>query len=159
MNEDIPVYVQLGGEEAEWKMSVEGEGPWRLRLESPDGVESTANGDNVFEALRSIRAELAPKGVTICCNGARVDVRPSGLSKSHGGWMVYILHMRLPSTTRDLVPTFGRCPARLVGSVEEQDAYWERHLKNRRNWINYINPAWWIYFFLGFWAKPRKRQW
>ncbi|SPF02179.1 hypothetical protein [Streptomyces sp. MA5143a] len=30
--------------------------------------------------------------------------------------------------------------------MEEQDAYWERHLKNRKNPLNRINPVWWVYF-------------
>jgi len=155
MNEELPIYVQLEGQEVEWKMVVEGDGPWNLRLESPSGVEVTADGDNVFEALRSMRAALASRGVTICCNGARVDVRPSGLSASHGAWMVYVLHMWRPPTVRDLAPTFGYCHASLIGSVEEQDAYWERHLKNRKNWLNFINPVWWMYFVTASWGKPK----
>lgn len=155
MNEELPIYVILEGQETEWKMVVEGDGPWHLRLESPDGVEATASGENVFEALRSMRTALAPRRVTICCNGARADVRPSGLSASHGAWMVYVLHMWRPPTVRDLVPTFGYCRAGLVGSVEEQDAYWEGHLKSRKNWLNFINPVWWVYFATASWGKPK----
>ncbi|MGW7657911.1 hypothetical protein ACWGJ7_39510, partial [Streptomyces tendae] len=92
MDEEIPLYVQREGQELQWKMTVEGEGPWHLRLESPHGVEATATGDNVFQALRSMRPGLASRGVEVCCNGARADVRPSGLSASHGAWMVYVLH-------------------------------------------------------------------
>src|SRR3954467_11797360 len=155
MNEELPVHVQIDNQEMEWKLTVEGDGPWRLRLESPLGVESTAKGDNVFGALRCMRSDLLSQGIKICCNGARVDVRPSGLSASHGAWMIYRLHIWRPPTVRDLVPTFGYCPASLTGSPEEQDAFWERYLKNRKNWLNFINPVWWIYFLTASCGKPK----
>jgi hypothetical protein len=155
MNEEFPICVQVDGRENEWRMLVEGDGPWCLRLVSPGGVESTATGDNVFGALRAMRADVSSRGIIICCNGSRVDVRPSGLSASHGAWMVYVLRMWRPPTVRDLVPTFGYAPAGRIGSVEEQDAYWARHLKNRKNWLNFINPIWWIYFFTASWGKPQ----
>lgn len=69
--------------------------------------------------------------------------------------MVYILHMWRPTTVRDLVPVFGYAQPHKVGTVEEQDAYWERHLKNRKNWLNFINPVWWIYFLTSSWGKPK----
>ncbi|MCQ6250521.1 hypothetical protein [Streptomyces malaysiensis] len=156
MDEEIPLYVQRNGQELRWKMTVEGDGPWRLRLESSDGVEATATGDNVFEALRAMRPGLTSKGVAVCCHGARVDVRPSGLSASHGAWMVYVLRLWRPPTVRDLVPTFGYCPAELTGSPEEQDAYWEKHLKSRKNWFNFINPVWWIYLLTASWGRPKR---
>lgn len=156
MEEEIPLYVQREGQELQWKMAVEGDGPWHLRLESPHGVEATATGGNVFEALRAMLPGLSSKGVAVCCNGARVDVRPSGLSASHGAWMVYVLRLWRPPTVRDLVPTLGYCPAELTGSIENQDAYWERHLKSRRNWLNFINPVWWIYFLTASWGRPKR---
>jgi hypothetical protein len=126
---------------------------WSLCLESPNGIESTANGGNVFEALRSIRTELASRSMVICCNGARFDVRPSGLSASHGAWMVYVLRRWRPATVRDLVPIFGYAPPDRIGTVDERDAYWERHLKNRSNWLNFINPVWWIYLLTASWGE------
>lgn len=155
MNEELPVRVQIDGQEVEWKVAIEGDGPWHLRLKSPRGIESEATGSNAFEALRSMHSNLAPKRVKICCNGTRINVRPSGLSASHGAWMLYMLHMWRPPTVRDLVPIFGYCPPNYIGSPEEQDAYWERHLRNRKNWLNFINPVWWIYFLTASWGKPK----
>ncbi|MFF3762662.1 hypothetical protein ACFYYR_00985 [Streptomyces sp. NPDC001922] len=155
MHEGITVQVRFDGREAEWTMTVEGNGPWSLCLESPRGVEAAASGGNVFEALRSMREELDLRGVTICCNGARRDVRPSGLSASHGAWMLYVLRTWRPPTVRDLVPTFGYCEPHLIGSVRDQDAYWQRHLDNRGNWLNLINPIWWLYFMTGSWGRPK----
>ncbi|BBC33296.1 hypothetical protein SGFS_045900 [Streptomyces graminofaciens] len=155
MSEEIPIRVQIDGREAIWKMLIEGDGPWHLSLQSANGVESTAFGNNVFEALRSIRTQLFPRRIIICCNGARANVRPSALSASHGAWMIYTLHMWRPSTVRDLAPTLSYAPPSKIGSVEEQDAYWERHLRNRKNWLNFINPVWWIYFLTDSWGKPK----
>ncbi|WP_327393186.1 hypothetical protein OG533_31660 [Streptomyces sp. NBC_01186] len=155
MNEEIPIYVRLEGREEEWKILVEGDGPWILHLESSNGVEISKAADNVFSALQEMRATLAQRDITLCCNGARVDVRPSPQSASYGAWMVYVLHMWRPPTVRDLVPTFGYCADR-IGSVEEQDAYWERHLARRKSWVNFVNPLWWIYLFTASWGKPKK---
>jgi hypothetical protein len=156
MNDELDLHVQIsGGAEARWQISIEGDGPWHLRLKSPDGIEAAAVGSNAFEALRSIREQLAPRGIIMCCNGARVDVRPSGFSASHGAWMIYVLRMWRPPTVRDLVPIFGYAHPSKVGSVEEQDAYWERHLKNRKNLLNFINPVWWVYFLTASRGKPK----
>ncbi|MET9530782.1 hypothetical protein ABZY02_09440 [Streptomyces sp. NPDC006649] len=156
MKDESSVTVQIEGQEIEWKMTVEGDGPWHLSLSSASGVESSATADNAFDALRSIRADLAAKDVRICCNGARIDVRPSGLSASHGAWTVYVLHRWRPPTVRDLVPTFGYYDGNRIGSVAEQDSYWERHLKSRGNWFNFINPLWWAYFLTSSCGKPRR---
>lgn len=157
MNEEIPIYVRLGSREEEWKILVEGEGPWDLRLESSNGVETSATADNVFAALQEMRVALAPKGVALCCNGARVDVRPSPQSASYGAWMVYVLHMWRPPTVRDLVSIFGCCAER-ISSIEEQDAYWSRHLARRKSWVNFVNPLWWIYLFTASWGNPKKEK-
>ncbi|NBE51147.1 hypothetical protein [Streptomyces boluensis] len=157
MSETHTVHVRVGEREVRWTLRVRhGDGQWHLTLRSPHGVECEASGNDVFHALRTMRAELAPRGVTLCCNGARVDVRPSGLSRSHGAWMVYVLPRWRPTTARDLVPTLGYAPADRIGSVEEQDAYWARHLRHRRNPLNFINPVWWIYWATASWGRPRK---
>ncbi|MFE6888916.1 hypothetical protein [Streptomyces sp. NPDC057694] len=158
MVDELPVRVQVGGQVVEWMLIIQGDGPWALTLRSPSGVECSAQGDDVFDALRTMRTELAPRGVKICCSGARKDVRPSGFSASHGAWMIYVLPMWRPPTVRDLVSTFGYCKPGLVSSVEEQDAYWERYLANRNRWFNFINPVWWAYFLTASWGKPKFRE-
>lgn len=157
MTEDIPVHVLIDGSTAEWLIKVNGDGPWELRLESPTGEESTAQGDNVFEALRSIRNDLSRRGITLCVNGARTDARPSGLSAAHGAWMVYILRLWRPPTVRDLAPILAYSDASKIGSVEEQDQYWQQHLTRRKNWLNFVNPIWWLYFLTKSWGSPKWR--
>lgn len=145
-----------GSRPVEWVMKVSGDGPWQLRLESPDGGEvAAASGDNVFEMVREIGRSLAPRGVTLCVNGARVDTRPSGLSASHGAWMVYVLRLWRPPTVRDLVPTLGYAEPSGIGSVEQQDAYWDLHLRRRRSWLNRVNPVWWAYVLTASRGWPR----
>ncbi|MGY1435850.1 hypothetical protein [Streptomyces reniochalinae] len=155
MNEEIPIHVRQEGEEKEWKMAIEGDGPWVLRLESPGGVEASAQGEDVFHALQDLRTELAGRDIILCCNGARIDTRPSPQAASHGAWMVYILRMWRPPTIRDLVPTFGYCCER-IGSVEQQDAYWKHHLERRKAWYNFVNPLWWVYLLTASWGSPKR---
>lgn len=157
MNQQIPVHVLIDGNLSEWLIKVDGDGPWSLRLESPAGEEASAQGDNVYEALRSIRGDLSPSGVTLCINGARIDARPSPLSASHGAWMVYILRLWRPPTVRDLAPVFAYSDASRIGSVDEQDEYWQHHLRRRTSRLNLVNPIWWIYFLTSSWGSPKGR--
>ncbi|MER5947364.1 hypothetical protein ABT127_14955 [Streptomyces sp. NPDC001904] len=158
MVDELPVRVQVDGQVVRWRLVVEGDGPWVLTLRSPAGSECSAEGDDVFDALRSMRAELAPRGVKVCCNGARVDVRPSGLAASQGSWVVYVLHRWRPVTVRDLVSTFDPCDPDQVGSVEAQDAYWETYLADRGKWFTSLNPVWWAYFLTASWGRPKFRR-
>lgn len=156
--EEYSVWVLVDGEVDRWCLEVVGDGPWELRLRAGEGEVAAAVGDNVFEMLRQLRRGLDRVGVRLCVNGARVDVRPSGLSASHGAWMVYTLRLWRPPTVRDLVPTLGYARPARIGSVEQQDEYWQLHLRRRRSWFNLVNPVWWAYFVTASLGRPRARS-
>ena len=61
------------------------EPPLRVRLDFPDGHLDHAEGPDLFEALQAVRRRLEDAGMLLCCQGARADVFPSGMSRQMGG--------------------------------------------------------------------------
>ncbi|MEO3852274.1 hypothetical protein ABGB09_32395 [Streptomyces sp. B8F3] len=159
MTERITLQTLVDGIPVAWTAAADfREGAWRLKIESPSAVEFEAAGDDLFEALRQARSSLEPRGIRLCCNGARIDTWPSGQARQHGAQVVYVHRLWLPPTVRDLVPTLGAADASRIGTVAEQEEFHARHLANRKRWFNFVNPVWWIYLFTSSWGRPRWQQ-
>jgi hypothetical protein len=128
--------------ESDWKVDwSSADGEFRLTISDPaDGRTWAASGPDLFDAFAEIRRHLERVGIRICVNGARVDAYPSGSSREmSGGQMVYLLPklslfgkmVRLAGLRRnELVYIFSPAPCHLVGSVDEQDAYFERWMND-----------------------------
>jgi hypothetical protein len=100
--------------------------PWELRYSTPNQGQRIYGGRDLYEALQNLRQDLEPEGVRILCAGARTDVAPSGMGRSMGGGRkVYILKIGQQATS-DLVDIFDPAEPDLIGTVEEQRAYFER---------------------------------
>jgi hypothetical protein len=111
-------------------ITVSTEEPWTLAFKSDYDEYTTAEAD-LFECLRALRRHLELKRIVLLCQGARVDVYPSGLSRElTGGRRAYMLHMGERTYQRDLVDIFSPSEQQFVGTVEEQDAYFEAWLKS-----------------------------
>ncbi|WP_181788235.1 hypothetical protein [Streptomyces phytophilus] len=162
MSSEEPVTERIGlralvdGTPVAWTATVDHhEDAWRLKIESSSAVEWEGEGADLFEALRQARGCLEPKGVRLCCNGARIDTWPSRMAREHGAWVVYVHRRWLPTTVRDLVPVLGAADAGRIGTVAEQDDYHAWHLANRKRWFNLVNPLWWIWLFTSSWGRPK----
>jgi hypothetical protein len=125
------------GKESSWQIC------WRtvseeylISLSDPvTGRTWSARGPDLFDALCELRRQVEPLGIRICVSGARIDVRPSGMSRDMGGGqMAYILRkpLRLGRLLRFLLrmrpPLIDiLSPARcdLVVSVAEQELYFQ----------------------------------
>jgi hypothetical protein len=107
----------------------------QLSIEAQE-IELTlqADGPDLFAALQQLRKSLEPLGWFPLCNGARVDCYPSGMARDMGGGTsVYMLSAKRHLGRRlPLVGTFEPAPKEAVGSVDDQDAYFERWLQKRR---------------------------
>ena len=83
------------------------EPPWRVGLEFPDGRLEHAEGQDLFAALQALRRRLQDAGMVLCCQGARPDVFPSGMSRQMGGGRRAYRHRAgRPPTIEDLVDIF-----------------------------------------------------
>jgi hypothetical protein len=104
-----------------------------MELRSPELGVYQARETDLFECLRTIRRELEPSDVRLCCNGARVDAWASGMARDMGGGKeAYILHMSRRAQPSDLVSIFDPAPVETVGTVDEQEAYAHRWMDQVR---------------------------
>jgi hypothetical protein len=104
-------------------VTVATEPPWTLALELPDGQTAEAQAPDLFAALMTIRQQLEDAGLLVCCQGARPDVYPSGMSSQmSGGRLAYHLHAGRRSTADDLVDILDPAECKDVVTVQEQRA-------------------------------------
>jgi hypothetical protein len=84
-----------------------------------DKVEFTS-GD-MFECLTMLRKELVKYNCLLLCNGARLDVYPSGMCRDMGdGLVAYVSKPGEIVREEDLVYIFDYAEPELIASVEEQ---------------------------------------
>lgn len=112
-----------------------GECGYLLRLESPVSETWVSDGPNAWDALRALRGKIEPLGYRLCCNGSRVVAYASGMaiSMANGG-LVYILRWWCRPRTKDLVELFTYAPPDKVGTIAEQEQFFDRWA--RRWWAH-----------------------
>lgn len=138
-SETFPLAVIRGDDvEEAWLLTVvEHDDSYMLRLEDPGGSIWEVADVDAWLALRALRGILDPLGLRLCCQGARVDARVSGMSSSmSGGRLAYILRSWRAPRSRDLVDIFDPAPALKIGTVSEQDLHFERWLA--RTWMRIL---------------------
>jgi hypothetical protein len=106
---------------------------YRLTLRT-FGETWVAEAGDVFECLRGIRRQVEPRGLRLCCNGARRDAWSSGMQRDMGqGLTVYILQGVPKGTRPPQVDTLDHAPCHEVVPVEEQEACY-------RGWLGESAP-------------------
>ena len=94
----------------------------------PGGEERHFDASDYYECLRAFRRVIEPEGFRVLCQGARPNVRPSGMSAQAGALLSYAHSLGEPALTKDLVRTFDPVEdIALVGTVAEQDEWMTRH--------------------------------
>lgn len=97
------------------------EPPWRVEVVGPDGHVYTAEDADLFYALRAVRSDLETAGIRLCCNGARWDVWPSGMSgQMSGGRAAYVIRRGVRPTLDDVVDIFDPTSCDKVATVQQQ---------------------------------------
>ena len=95
---------------------------------SVGGEDRRFDAHDFYECLRAFRRVIEPEGFRVLCQGARPNVRPSGMSSQAGAWKSYVLTLGQPASMKDLVGTFDPVDDfALVGTVAEQDEFITRH--------------------------------
>ena len=80
MPENHLIPVLSGGGEQQWPLAISRHGrDWLLTITSPDGQSWTAEGPDLFKALRALRLLLDPLGIRLSVNGTRRDAWASGM--------------------------------------------------------------------------------
>lgn len=104
------------------------------------GEDVTAKGEarDLFAALAVARRELELRGVQLACNGARLDVWPSGMLRQAGyGRRAYVLTMPPTVVRPSTVDIFEPAPqSSLLATVDEQREwfrmYWDSATRKER---------------------------
>jgi hypothetical protein len=105
---------------------------WLLTLTSAYGTTWTAEGPDLFKALRALRRVLDPLGIRLGVNGARRDSWASGMQCDMGeGRLVYLLREGQAGRPEQ-VSTLGLTALDAVGTVQDQDQQFARWLESRR---------------------------
>ncbi|WP_460573188.1 hypothetical protein [Humibacter soli] len=91
------------------------------------GIEASAEGPDLFEALALVRGQLEVHEVLIGCNGARRDVFPSVMQRQATiDRRAYVLAMPRGASRPSTVDVFAPAPdMSLLGTVDEQRAWFD----------------------------------
>lgn len=142
---DIAILDSLGVRRAArvlYSLNPEEGEPSSVTLCLGDSPPQSAVGDDLFDALCNLRLQLEAQHIQLCVAGAEVNVYPSTLSRQMGGGrMAYIMAWRpvlrrIPFFRRfsrklKLVDIFADVPCDRVGSVEEQQAFFDAWIKGK----------------------------
>jgi hypothetical protein len=123
MSEHMQLHVGGSGGSQVAEVTVATRPPWTVRLVLADGLVAEAVAADLFSALEEVRRQVEATGLTVCCQGARPDVFPSGMARQMaGGRRAYRLRAGKRPDRADLVDIFAPASCDDVVTVDEQRA-------------------------------------
>jgi hypothetical protein len=119
---------QKDGARTKLSIEVSQRPPWALVVAGAGWERRSFVGDDLFEAMNSLRREIELGGGRLICAGARIDTFPSGMARSMGSARkVYKTQLGHPAT--ELMDIFDETDELSVGTVAQQ-------LDFHRRWID-----------------------
>ena len=91
-----------------------------------------SKSDNIFDSVLELRKKLELKNIYLLCNASAINVYPSGMQKEFGGTKAYKLQMGKQATLNDVVDIFDYDNELKIGSVKEQEEFYESWLESLR---------------------------
>ena len=107
------------------------EGEINLEIE----IERTiyfSKSDNIFDSVVELRKKLELNNIYLLCNASAINVYPSGMQKEFGGAKAYKLQMGKQATLNDVVDIFDYDNELKIGSVKEQEEFYESWIESLR---------------------------
>lgn len=106
-----------------------GNGACVVQVSSGEDVSARGEARDLFAALAVARRELEVQGVQLACNGARLDVWPSGMLRQAGyGRRAYVLTMPPTVVRPSTVDIFEPAPkSSVLATVDEQHEWFRRY--------------------------------
>ena len=89
-----------------------------------------SKSDNIFDSVVELRKKLELKNIYLLCNASVINVYPSGMQKEFGGTKAYKLQMGKQATISDVVDIFDYDSELKIGSVKEQEEFFESWLES-----------------------------
>ena len=91
-----------------------------------------SKSDNIFDSVVELRKKLELKNIYLLCNASVINVYPSGMQKEFGGTKAYKLQMGKQVTLSDVVDIFDYDSELKIGSVKEQEEFFESWIESLR---------------------------
>ncbi len=105
--------------------------PGEIHFSGAGMKQSPFGGSDLFSAFLSLREDLEKYGGRLLCAGARVNVWPSGMSRSMGGGLkAYVMVLGRPATEK--VDIFDEAILEQIGTVGEQRHFHDNWCKSLR---------------------------
>jgi hypothetical protein len=102
---------------------------WKIEFTSSLTKHLEFTNVDLFECLIDLRRELAKYNCRPLCNGARLDVYPSGMCRDMGsGGIAYVLKLGQPAELDNIVHIFDYAEPESIASIEEQLNFYESWL-------------------------------
>ena len=98
-------------------------------------IETTiyfSKSDNIFDSVVELRKKLELNNIYLLCNASVINVYPSTMQKEFGGTKAYKLQMGKQATLNDVVDIFDYDNELKIGSVKEQEEFYESWLESLR---------------------------
>ena len=91
-----------------------------------------SKSDNIFDSVLELRKKLELNNIYLLCNASAINVYPSGMQKEFGGTKAYKLQMGKQATLNDVVDIFDYDSELKIGSVKEQEEFYENWIESLR---------------------------
>lgn len=110
-----------------------GTSPVSIKIKMYDSYYEYTGG-SYFQLLKSFRREADSKGIKLGCHGACINVYPSRMTtQMSNGLLAYKLRLNRPTSDEDIVDIFEQADFDLVGTVEEQEGFYNDWISSFRN--------------------------
>lgn len=97
-----------------------------------DDKDYFSKKDNIFDAVVELRKKLEKKDIYLLCNASVINVYPSLMQKEFGGTKAYKLQLGKKATLDDIVEIFDYDDKLKIGSVKEQEEFYENWIKSKK---------------------------
>ncbi|GAA2814457.1 hypothetical protein [Kribbella solani] len=135
-----PVVVCTDGVETTWSLDrrADQESQWTLVLAAPDGSAWTEAVQGLWNTFLDLRRQIEPLGYRLCCAGARIDAIMRK-ARDRNNDEVYLLTRRTLLGVQHRAWMFDYAPPNTTGTVEQQEARYDRYLGTR--WWRALLPG------------------
>jgi hypothetical protein len=129
----LDIYLDSDNTIVEGLISASSSPPWVIEFAAQDIPKLVFENKDLFECLIDLRKELAKFNCRPLCNGARLNIYPSSMSREMGGGRVAcVLQIGEQAKREDMMDIFAYAEPHLIVLVDEQQEFyhnWNRSLK------------------------------
>jgi hypothetical protein len=130
-SQKLSIYLDNDNRVIEGMINIASRPPWIIEFTTQDISKLTFENKDLFECLIDLRKELVKLSCRPLCNGARLNIHPSSMSRAMGGGRIAcILHLGEQAKREDMVDIFKYAEPCLTVSVDEQQNFYHNWIKS-----------------------------